>query len=187
VALVARRALALDHLLRRIGLSPGALDDPPSTGVVLFNTLKALFFLVLGFPVAVLGVVAWWIPYRLCGTIANRIPDARQHRDQIALYKLLSGIVLFPLTLLAEVLIVFWALGGWMALAALAVLPLAGLFSLIYLEHGDLRERQARELLALVFSRRGLASLREKRDALVAECDRLSEVYRGHSGDNPPV
>jgi hypothetical protein len=40
----------------------------------------------------------WWVPYRLCGAIANRVPGASEQRDQIALYKLAAGVVLFPLT-----------------------------------------------------------------------------------------
>ena len=64
---LARRARALDHLLRRIVSLSGALDDPPPARAILWNTFKALLLVLLGFPVAVLGVVAWWVPYRLCG------------------------------------------------------------------------------------------------------------------------
>jgi hypothetical protein len=38
------------------------------------------------------------VPYRLCGVLANRVRGAARERDQIALYKLTAGVVLFPLT-----------------------------------------------------------------------------------------
>ena len=183
VAHVARSARALDHLLRKIGLSPGALDNPPPPRVILWNTFKALLLVLLGFPVAVLGVVAWWVPYRLCGAIANRVPGASAHRDQIALYKLLSGVLLFPITL-AVWTGAAWGLGGtvWGTLALL-LLPFAGILSLVYVEYASWRERQARELLALAFRPGGIARLRVRRDALVAECDRLADAFR-RASDN---
>lgn len=183
VASLARRARAFVNLLRRIGLSPGALDNPPPTSVILWNTFKALLLVLLGFPVAVLGVVAWWVPYRLCGAIANRVPGASAQRDQIALYKLLSGVLLFPITL-AVWTGAAWGLGGtlWGTLALL-LLPFAGILSLVYIEYADWRERQARELLALAFRPGGIARLRVRRDALVAECDRLADAFR-RASDN---
>jgi glycerol-3-phosphate O-acyltransferase / dihydroxyacetone phosphate acyltransferase len=185
VSAVARRALALDRLLRRIALSCSSLDDPPPARTILWQTLKALVVIVLGFPVAVLGVVAWWIPYRLTGVVANRLPGAATERDQIALYKLLAGSCLFPLAWLAEVAGLF-ALGGaaW-AIAGAIILPAAGLATLRYLEYSVGRERQARELLALLLRPRGLARLRAERDALVAACDRLAAVYAASVGENP--
>ena len=91
--------------------------------------------------------------------------------------------MLFPLFLFVEGLVIWFIAGARWAAGTALFLPFAGVFCLWYLEHAAWRERQARELLALVFSRKGLASLREKRDALVAECDRLADVYR-RTGDN---
>jgi glycerol-3-phosphate O-acyltransferase/dihydroxyacetone phosphate acyltransferase len=184
VASLARRARAFDRLLSRIRLSPSALDDPPPARTVLWHTARALVLIILGFPVAVLGVAAWYVPYRLCGVLANRVPGAARERDQIALYKLAAGVVLFSLTHAIEVLFILRFLGPSWAAAGAAALPLAGIFSLRYLEHAEWRERQARELLALAFMPGGIARLRAMRDALVAECDRLAGVFRRPS-DNP--
>ena len=152
--------------------------------MILWNIFKALLFILLGFPVAVVGVVAWWVPYRLCGTIANRVPGASKQRDQIALYKLLSGALLFPITLTVWTATA-WVLGGaaWGVLVLLA-LPFAGISSLLFFEYASWRESQARELLALAFTPGGIARLRGRRDILVAECDRLAGVFR-RASDNP--
>jgi glycerol-3-phosphate O-acyltransferase/dihydroxyacetone phosphate acyltransferase len=185
VASLARRVLAFNHLLSRIRLSPAVLDEPPPVSVVAFHTIKALLFVVLGFPVAVLGVAAWWVPYRLCGIIANRVPGAAKERDQVALYKLMSGVLLFPITL-AVWTAAAWVLGGAaLGVLALVALPFAGILSLVYLEHADWRERQARELLALVVAPGTIARLKAERDALVAECDRLAGEFRRASDNRP--
>jgi 1-acyl-sn-glycerol-3-phosphate acyltransferase len=178
VAFLARRARALDHLLRKLSLSFSSLDSPPSAATILGHTLKALAVIVLGFPVAVLGAAAWWIPYRLCGVVAKRIPAARE-RDQVALYKLVAGVVLFPL-FLAFYAASAWKAAGplWAALAA-AVLPLAGILSLLFFEYASWRESQARELLTLLFAPGAIARLRAERDALVAACDRLAGTLAG--------
>ena len=183
VGSLARRALAFNRLLGKIRLSSGALENPPPARVILWNTCKALFFILFGFPVAVLGVVAWWVPYRLCGAIANRVPGASAHRDQIALYKLVAGTVLFPLFLALETAAVWSVAGALWAGLAFAVLPFAGFSSLFFFEYASWRERQARELLALAFRPGGIARLRVRRDALVAECDRLADAFR-RASDN---
>ena len=183
VASLARRVRAFNHLLGKIGLSPGALENPPPAQVILWNTLKALLFILLGFPIAVLGVVAWYVPYRLCGLIANRVPGASEQRDQIALYQLVTGTVLFPLFLALEIAVVWNAAGALWAALAFTVLPFAGISSLFFFEYVAWRERQARELLALAFMPGGIARLRAMRDALVADCDRLAGVLR-RASDN---
>lgn len=184
VASLVRRALALDRFLRKISLSFSSLDGPPSAWTILWHTVKALAVIVVGFPVAVLGVTAWWVPYRLCGVIANRVPGASKQRDQIALYKLVAGLVLFPLALAVWAAATWILAGAYGGLLVLLLLPFAGISSLFFFEYAAWRETQARELLALAFRPGGIARLRVTRDALVSECDRLAEAFRVMS-DNP--
>ena len=182
---VVRRTLAFDHLLRSLSLSFSSLDSPRGAPTILWHTLKALAVIALGFPVAVVGVATWWAPYRLCGIVANRMPGAARERDQVALYKLLAGVVLFPV-FGAFWGGVFWLVAGlgWAALAA-ALLPFAGILSLRFFEYATWRERQAKELLALVVAPGAISRLRAKRDALVADCDRLAADFGG-AADNRP-
>ena len=175
VGSLVRHTLALDHLLRRSSLSFSSLDDPPSAATIAWHTLKAIAVIAIGFPVAVLGVAAWWVPYRLTGVIANRLPGAHE-RDQIALYKLLVGCVLFPIALSLWTAAAWRATGPAAAALAFLLLPFAGIASLLFLEYASWREGQARELLALALAPGAIVRLRARRDALVAECDRLAEV-----------
>ena len=112
------------------------------------------------------------------------MPGAARERDQIALYKLIAGVCLFPLVL-ALWAVAAWTLAGPFAAAlAVAVLPFAGVLSLLFFEYAAWRERQARELLALLFAPGAIARLRAERDALVAEFDRLAAGFRP-AADNP--
>ena len=121
---------------------------------------------------------------RLCGVIANRVPGAADQRDQIALYKLVAGSVLFPLFLGLETAVVWSIAGVYWAALAFTILPFAGISSLRFFEYASWRESQGQELLALAFMPGGIARLRARRDALVAECDRLAGVLR-RASDNP--
>jgi 1-acyl-sn-glycerol-3-phosphate acyltransferase len=183
VSSLVRRVRALDHLLRRLSLSFSSLDDPPPVSTVLWHTAKALAVIVLGLPVAVVGVLAWWVPYRLTGVVANRLPGAHE-RDQIALYKLIAGIALFPLALAGWGVFAWVAVGAPWAALVLLFLPFAGISSLLFVEYAQWRERQARELLALLVAPGAIARLRAERDALVAAFDRLAAEFRP-TADNP--
>jgi hypothetical protein len=92
-------------------------------------------------------------------------------------------VLLFPLVYVAELLLLFRFLGPVWAAAGAVALPFAGFFALRYLEHAEWRKRQARELLAVAFMPGGIARLRARRDDLVAECDRLADVFR-RASDN---
>ncbi len=186
VATVVRRARAFERLLRRASLSPAALDDPPPAGTVLKQTLRALAVLLLGLPVAVLGIAAFWVPYRLTGVAASRAGGAAKETDQIALHKLVAGCLLFPCFWLAETAVLLVFGGPAWALAGAILLPAAGLATLPYIEYEAWRERQARELLALLLRPRNLARLRAERDALVAECDRLAAIRVSEGADRAP-
>ena len=112
VASLARRVRAFDHLLRRIVSLPAALDDPPRPSRSCGTRSRLFSSFSSGFPVAVLGVAAWWVPYRLCGVDreprAGRLGAARPDR---ALQARVAGVVLFPLTL-AVWTAAAWVLGG---------------------------------------------------------------------------
>jgi hypothetical protein len=103
--------------------------------------------------------------------------------DQLALVKILAGLVLFPATLAVEVWAVYRLLGLVPAVGAAILLPLFGLYALSYLEKGERDERRLRGLLGVLFAPDRIAYLRHERDVLHAECDRLAALYRTKTGD----
>jgi 1-acyl-sn-glycerol-3-phosphate acyltransferase len=86
--------------------------------------------LVLGFPLFVFGMVLNWIPYRLPGFISDRVSRTL---DEPATYKLLAGLLAFPLSWTAETLLAMRLAGAWGLLMAVAA-PVTGYVALRFSE-----------------------------------------------------
>lgn len=110
VAAIAAEVRAYTRVLRQLGIrDPWALELAPLRPGAL---AAALARLILAAPLAVVGAVMGWIPYRLAGQIATR---ATRDEDVLGTAKLLAG---------AAFLTVAWAIEA--TAAALAWGPLWG-------------------------------------------------------------
>jgi glycerol-3-phosphate O-acyltransferase/dihydroxyacetone phosphate acyltransferase len=167
-----RRARAYRRLGRRAGVDETAPSGDALSGV-LGESVRSLVRL----PFAVAGTVAFFVPYRLVRFVTNAILP-RDQRDQIALYKLLSGLVLYAATFALELAAVARLFGARAALAAGLLLPVCGLAALRALDESE-RDAARLRRRVLGWSRKVLLErLAAEREALIAECDRLAEVYR---------
>lgn len=183
VSRLAAHARRFARLLARLGLSPRALDAPLSPAQVLARILGEVLLLVLGLPVAALGTLVFGIPYRLTDPIAKRLYGRPELLDQLALGKILVGMVLH-LLFYAAALVVAWKAGGpWLLAAAALVLPFGGPFAAWWFERFEGDGRRLKALTLLLVSRDRVRRLAAERDALRAECDRLAALLRGE-GDN---
>jgi 1-acyl-sn-glycerol-3-phosphate acyltransferase len=128
-ALTARLADGLDLVTRGDGWSGEALAPPPPTAAWLLAARS-----LLGPPVYLVGLALNWLPYRLPGWISDRISTTP---DEPATYKLLAGLLTFPIFWIAETaLAAHWAgaVGGLvMAVAA----PVSGYAALRFAEERD--------------------------------------------------
>jgi glycerol-3-phosphate O-acyltransferase/dihydroxyacetone phosphate acyltransferase len=110
------------RILRALDLRPADLHEDAGLHVALGWMLRRLAFFLLGVPLAALGVVLFYLPYRFTGVLEAR---AKPAHDVRATYKLLVGAVvhLVWVVLLAAGA---GALLGWEAAAAalLLLLPL---------------------------------------------------------------
>ena len=137
--------------------------------------------LVLGLPLAILGIVLHALPYALLWT---GIRLARPSADTAATYKLTGGIVIYPLGWLFEAWLAWRWGGGWaLALFLLLLFP-AGFLALAWQARLQSVTREARALVHFL-ARRGLharlvARRRELADELEALARRVPEpVLRG--------
>lgn len=181
-ARLAHRARAFARLVRRAGLSPKEVQDLSTKHALIpLRRIPALVLAVLGFPIAFVGVAAFWLPYRLTGVMTKRFVKDPSLLDVVSLYKILSGVVLFPLTLALEISAA-WALAGPLAALAFGLaLPLCGAFALWFLE-----DKNWRSFVGFPWVPDTMAFFRREREALRAECDRLAEVYRRSADNQPP-
>lgn len=162
------RVIAYRHRLAVLGLAPRDLDTRYSIATVTRFTARAIVVAVLGLPLAALGFIAFFVPYRL---IALTVAVAKPPHEAIGTVKIGAGAVLFALwyagLLVASALTLAW----WCTVLVAIMLPVAGLAAIVVKERGA----EAREDTAVFFrlgSRRALrARLLERRAALARELD----------------
>jgi 1-acyl-sn-glycerol-3-phosphate acyltransferase len=129
--------------------------------------------LLVGLPLALIGLVVHGFPYRLTGWIVRRL---RADPDALATYKLAAGLIVYPLAWLAEAWLVGRVAGGWgLAAFALALLP-TGLFALAWQERLARVRREARGFFSFVLDRDLHRRLAERRHALVGELRALAAL-----------
>jgi 1-acyl-sn-glycerol-3-phosphate acyltransferase len=151
-----------DRVLRHLGVrDPWALElEPVSPG----RALGAVLRLLVAAPVALLGAILGWIPYRLAGQVAKRVT---REEDVLGTVKVLAGALFLFLYWAAEGLAVGLTWGaGWGALAfvvALASGYVALRFEELFAEmkesvrHLWLRAARPGQVLKLAERRRALA------------------------------
>ena len=165
---LALRVAAFRDRLDCLGLGPDNIHRSYSASGVARFVLRNLGGLLL-LPFAVVGALAWCIPYWLV-PLATRFSSAS--RDIHATIRILTGLVLFPLWWLAATFAAAALVSGPVAVGVALALPVLGLAALAWI---DWREERAGDVRAfLLLARRG--SLRER---LVRERDEIAEEIEG--------
>ena len=161
------RMMRFEEELNQAGVDPDELSPPVSTWRVFAAILRRslLFLLMLG-P-AVIGSIAHYPAYKLGGYLAKRI--SRDSDDVISTVKIISAMLLFPLTWI--VLTVFGCVFfGWLAaLLALLVIPLAGYMAIVFFEELDKSIAGVRVLMFFLVERRFFVRLLAERNAIKNE------------------
>ncbi len=143
------------RVLDSVGLAPRDLHLVPSASVAVRWTLKNLGFFGVAAPLALLGAVIFFPPYRLVGWA-----EPRYHlpADKRATYKVLGGATACGgwILILAALLREFF---GWQpALAALLILPVLGIMTLAIRDRWQTAATDLRRILLL----KGRQDLRQK-------------------------
>ncbi len=114
--------------------------------------VKSLLFLTLGLPAALIGLLINYPAYRAVGWVATGMSKGAD--DALATVKLLSAMLLFPLTWAAILVAVLLWKGVWAAALIAPILPLTGYVALHFAERFD-RVVGATRALAILLFRRG--------------------------------
>ncbi|MBI5494196.1 MAG: 1-acyl-sn-glycerol-3-phosphate acyltransferase [Deltaproteobacteria bacterium] len=128
------------RMLDAVGVrDPWSLDDAQAPGPAA--VVRAAFPLLTLWPLALLGALLGWLPYRLVRPLSIRV--TRGETDIISTVKLIAGVVIMTGAYVAEaVALGLWT--GWLpGVAALVVGPLSGFVAVRFEERVALR----RELL----------------------------------------
>jgi 1-acyl-sn-glycerol-3-phosphate acyltransferase len=157
--------------LDRLGVTPETLGRGYAPVVVLRYAAREILPLIVGLPLALVGMLLHALPYQL---VRLGIRLAGPEPDVEATYKIAGGVVIYPLG---------WALEAWLAarlagpsaavVLALALLP-SGFFALAWRARLQDVAREATALLHFVARRSLHARLLARRRALAEELERLA-------------
>jgi hypothetical protein len=161
------RMSRFEEELTQAGVDPDDLSPPKSTLDVFTHLLsRVLLFLVLIAP-ATLGFLVHYPAYRLGGYLATRI--SKDDDDVVSTVKILSAMLLFPLTWLLAAT-AGYKLEGWtLALAALTLIPAAGYLAILFFEGFDRFMGGLRALAFFLVRRRFFVRLLAERKAIRSE------------------
>ena len=161
------RMSRFEEELKQAGVDPDDLSPPTST-LNVFGHLatRCLLFLILLVP-AMLGTLVHYPAYRLGGYLATRF--SRDSEDVISTIKLISAMLLFPVTWLI-VGVATYRVGGWaLVLAALLILPVSGYVAIRFFEELDKFLGGLRALVFFLMRRRFFVRLLAERNAIRGE------------------
>jgi 1-acyl-sn-glycerol-3-phosphate acyltransferase len=162
---------AYDRELDRLGVTPETHGRVYAPSVVLRYAAREIVPLVLGLPLAVLGIVLHALPYQL---VRLGVRLARPEPDVEATYQIAGGVVIYPLAWALEAWLAARLLGPWAAGLLLVALAPAGFFALAWQARLQDVAREATALLHFL-GRRGMhARLRARRRGLAEELERLA-------------
>jgi 1-acyl-sn-glycerol-3-phosphate acyltransferase len=156
--------------------------EPPGARVVLRYAVRQLAILLFGLPLALWGLVSHAVPYGLTGAVIKML---RPEADAEATYKLVAGVVIYPLAWIAEGWLLWRSAGGWpLALFLVLLLP-GGFFALAWSERLRRLYRESRALFRLLVDRDLGRHLGGRRREILEEMERAVErvpesVLAGH-------
>ena len=177
---IAQRLRRYDQRLQRFGLRDRHLDwDLSLQTAAWFALREALAALVLG-PIAVAGLVLFWVPYHLTAILARL---ATRERDVAATATVLVGAGTYLAWLLVVATVAWQAGGAGIAAFAAAALPFIAIAALFAIERETAVVETVRSWWILRRARAGTrARLRDARSELAAVLD---ETYEWLSAETP--
>jgi glycerol-3-phosphate O-acyltransferase/dihydroxyacetone phosphate acyltransferase len=169
-----RQEVERHHLeLSRLGLRERQLDVAYRPGVVAAYGLREGAALLVGLPLALVGLLIHGGPYHLTALVTRLF---RPTGDSEATVKLAAGVVFYPLAWVVEAWLVEKALGPLVLAAFLALLVPSGFLALTWHERVSRVRGEARAFFRLLADRDLAARLRERRRALAEALQALARL-----------
>jgi 1-acyl-sn-glycerol-3-phosphate acyltransferase len=158
------RMVRFEEELQQSNVEPDELAAPTSTGDVFVAIAKRSFLFLLMLVPAVIGTVVHYPAYRLGGYLATKL--SRDAEDMVSTIKIMSAMLLFPLTWLISFGIAYVTLGWVSALAIALTLPFCGYVAILFFEELDRSLGGLRVLTFFLIRRRFFVRLIAERKAI---------------------
>lgn len=167
------RMSRFEEELTLAGVDPDDLSPPTSTLAVFGHLLSRVVLFLLLIGPAALGAAVHYPAYRLGGFLATRF--SKNEEDVISTVKILSAMLLFPLTWIAVGIVSYslWGLG--IAGVVVVLMPLAGYLAIRFFEGIDSFLGGLRALVFFLMRRRFFVRLLAERKAIRNEILALGE------------
>lgn len=150
------------------GLGTAMGLKPPAAHVALGYAARQLAVLTAGLPLAAWGLATHLPPYWLTWAAMRLL---RPEADVEATYKLVAGVVLYPVAWIVEGWVAWRLGGGWVLALFVGLLATGGFFALAWSERLRRLYREGRALLRLLVDRDLGRHLAERRRGILAEMD----------------
>ena len=161
------RIARFEYEMKQAGIDPADLSLPPTAARTIFRLLAQVLTCALLAPLALFGTAVHYPAYRFAGYLSRRL--ARHEQDVVSTFKILSAMLLFPLTWIV-IAVVSWRLVGWFAgVAALIVTPFCGYVAVRFFEEIDSFFGSFVALALFVKRRRAFVRLLAERAAIRRE------------------
>ncbi len=161
------RMIKFERQVRQAGIDTEELLPPGSPSDVFLHLLtRSVIFALLLLP-ALLGGLIHYPAYRLGGFLATRL--SRDSDDVISTIKIISAMLLFPLTWLIIAVSAYLAFGWIAAIIALFMAPTLGYVAIIFFEEIDEFLGGMRALTFFLMKRRYYVRLLAERKAIRSE------------------
>lgn len=158
------RMIRFEEELNQAGVDPDELTPPSSTLDVFRHVLtRSVLFLLMLAPAAI-GTVVHYPAYQLGGYLATKL--SRDSEDVISTIKIISAMLLFPITWLVVAVISYVLLGWLAALISLVVVPVCGYVAILFFEELDRSLGGLRALAFFLIRRRFFVRLLAERKAI---------------------
>ncbi|MFN2492741.1 MAG: lysophospholipid acyltransferase family protein [Pyrinomonadaceae bacterium] len=167
------RMSRFEEELAQAGVDPDDLSPPTSTLDVFKHLIsRVILFLLLILP-ATAGALVHYPAYRLGGYLATRF--SKNDEDVISTIKIISAILLFPVTWVVAGFAAFELRGWKVALGIIFLVPLAGYVAIRFFEGFDSFMGGLRALVFFLMRRRFFVRLLAERKAIRSEILALGE------------
>jgi ABC-type multidrug transport system fused ATPase/permease subunit len=156
--------IRFEEELNQAGVDPDELSPPGSTLKVFVSIVRRSIVFLLMLGPAVIGTIAHYPAYKLGGFLATRI--SRDSDDVISTVKIISAMLLFPLTWIVLAVLSYLYFGWIAAVLVLVVVPFAGYAAIVFFEELDKSIAGVRVLTFFLVRRRFFVRLLAERNAI---------------------
>lgn len=161
--------------LARLGVKEGDLPARFPVTRVLSYALSQAALLLVGLPLAAVGTLAWFLPYK---SPRVSLGVYRPEYEAVATVKLATALLAFPLAYAVWLAAAWWVAGLPGLIVAAIVLPILGIVALRWRDRWRRVQEDARVFWNAIRKKTLREELVRERGALVSEFDRVARRWQ---------